>query len=73
MVGRGTRLSPDLLGPGQHKTHFIIFDFCENFEFFGVNPEGVVAGKAKSLSASLFETRLILTQQLARHAEPERW
>ena len=27
MIGRGTRLCPDLFGPGQDKTHFFIFDF----------------------------------------------
>jgi len=70
MVGRGTRLSPDLFGPGDDKTHFIIFDFCENLEFFGVHPQGVETGKAKSLSASLFEARLILTQLLSRQSEP---
>jgi type I restriction enzyme R subunit len=34
MVGRGTRLCPDVFGPGQHKTEFLIFDFCQNLEFF---------------------------------------
>ena len=28
MLGRGTRLCPDLFGPGDDKTHFLIFDFC---------------------------------------------
>src|SRR5690606_2133986 len=32
MIGRGTRLCPDLFGPGQDKTEFHIFDFCGNFE-----------------------------------------
>ena len=39
MIGRGTRLCPDLFGPGQHKEHFLVFDFCQNFEFFNQNPE----------------------------------
>ena len=30
MVGRGTRLSRDLFGPGQHKEFFTIFDYCQN-------------------------------------------
>ena len=33
MIGRGTRLRPDLFGPGRHKEHFLVFDFCQNFEF----------------------------------------
>ncbi|MFV3255017.1 helicase-related protein, partial [Klebsiella pneumoniae] len=39
MIGRGTRLCPDLFGIGQDKTHFLIFDYCGNFEFFRENPK----------------------------------
>ena len=38
MVGRGTRLRPDLFGPGQPKEFFYIFDYCQNLEFFSQNP-----------------------------------
>jgi len=38
MLGRGTRLCPDLFGPGRDKDHFRIFDYCGNFEYFGQNP-----------------------------------
>ena len=34
MVGRGTRLCPDLFGPGQDKEFFYLFDYCQNLEFF---------------------------------------
>ena len=34
MIGRGTRLCPDLFGPGEDKEYFLIFDFCGNLEFF---------------------------------------
>ncbi len=37
MIGRGTRLCPDLFGPGKHKDHFLVFDFCQNLEFFNQN------------------------------------
>jgi type I restriction enzyme R subunit len=37
MIGRGTRLRPDLFGPGRHKEHFFVFDFCQNFEFFNLS------------------------------------
>ena len=34
MIGRGTRLCPDLFGPGEDKEDFYVFDFCQNLEFF---------------------------------------
>ena len=34
MIGRGTRLSPDLFGPGMDKQGFLIFDYFDNFRFF---------------------------------------
>ena len=34
MIGRGTRLCPDLFGPGEDKEYFYVFDFCQNLEFF---------------------------------------
>src|SRR5690606_20323157 len=34
MIGRGTRLRPDLFGPGMDKECFMIFDICDNFSFF---------------------------------------
>ena len=33
MLGRGTRLSPDIFGPGDDKKHFVCFDWCGNFEY----------------------------------------
>ena len=39
MIGRGTRLMPDIFGPGQDKSEFLVFDFCQNFEFFNQNPK----------------------------------
>ncbi len=32
MIGRGTRLRPDLFGPGKDKTYFAIFDYCGKLE-----------------------------------------
>ncbi len=34
MIGRGTRLSPDVFGPGEDKRGFLIFDYFDNFEYF---------------------------------------
>ena len=58
MMGRGTRLCENLFGPGQHKEFFRVFDYCQNLEFFGANPEMKEAGTAKSLSERLFAARL---------------
>ncbi|WP_348524583.1 DEAD/DEAH box helicase family protein [Mesorhizobium sp. LNJC394B00] len=64
MMGRGTRLCPDLFGPGQDKEFFRVFDYCQNLEFFGSNPELKEASTAKSLSARLFAARLDLVRAL---------
>ena len=34
MVGRGTRLSPNVFGPGMDKQGFLIFDYYDNFRYF---------------------------------------
>ncbi|QEW00352.1 DUF4145 domain-containing protein [Microbacterium caowuchunii] len=50
MVGRGTRLRPDLYGPGDDKRDFVIFDVCGNIDFF--NEELPEASIPRSLSLS---------------------
>jgi len=60
MIGRGTRLCEDLFAVGEDKKEFVIFDFCENFEFFNANPKGTDSINSKSLSQRLFELRLRL-------------
>ena len=70
MMGRGTRLCPDLFGPGQDKEFFRVFDYCQNLEFFGANPELKEASAAKSLSERLFAARLDLVRALdEKHGE----
>ena len=64
MIGRGTRLREDLFGPSQDKRHFLIFDYCGNFEFFEQNPEGFDTLKSASVSAQIFEKRLLLAAKL---------
>ena len=71
MIGRGTRLCPDLFGPGRDKKEFVIFDFCENFEFFGQKPEGIDGNQGKSVTVRLFEQRLKLIFFLQKRHEPE--
>ncbi|AEA43696.1 DEAD/DEAH box helicase family protein [Fluviicola taffensis] len=64
MIGRGSRLRPDLFGPENDKTHFLIFDLCGNFEFFTENPQGIEGSHQKSLSEVVFNLRLQLAQYL---------
>jgi type I restriction enzyme R subunit len=69
MMGRGTRLCEDLFGPGQHKEFFLVFDYCQNLEFFGANPELKEASTAKSLSERLFAARIDLVRALDEKGE----
>ncbi|GDY23323.1 restriction endonuclease subunit R [Verrucomicrobiota bacterium] len=66
MVGRGTRLCPDLFAPGKHKEFFYIFDYCQNLEFFSQNPETTEGALGESLGKRLFKTRLELLGELDR-------
>jgi len=64
MLGRGTRLCPDLFGPGRHKDRFLVFDFCQNFEFFNQNPAVTEGALGASLGEKLFRARLDLVGEL---------
>lgn len=70
MIGRGTRLCPDLFGPGRHKQDFLVFDFCGNLEFFSQDLPGSLGQVQKSLSQRIFEARLGLVTALGDD-EPE--
>ena len=69
MVGRGTRLCPDLFGPGQHKTGFYLFDYCQNLEFFAQNPGATAGVSPESLSSRLFGARVQLVATLDSRLE----
>jgi len=64
MIGRGTRLCEDLYAPGEDKEDFLIFDYCDNFEFFDKHPEGFQPSVQESLSSKLFKNRLYLVGNL---------
>ena len=64
MLGRGTRLCPDLFGPDEHKTHFNVFDFCGNLEYFSQPLVPAEKSSGKSLGEILFSARLELLQTL---------
>lgn len=52
MIGRGTRLCPNLLD-GKDKEKFYIFDFCGNFDFFRLN-KGKATKNQLSIQGSIF-------------------
>jgi type I restriction enzyme, R subunit len=64
MIGRGTRLCPDLFGPGDDKKDFRVFDFCFNFDFFNENPDGIEGSGGAPLGTRLFQTRVQLLGHL---------
>lgn len=64
MIGRGTRLCPDLLGAGLDKERFLIFDFCNNFEYFRVNTNGSEAGIQETLCEKIYNTKTLICREL---------
>lgn len=69
MLGRGTRLRPDLFGPGLRKEFFYVFDFCMNFEFFKQNVKPNDPSIAESLAKRLFSGRVELLDELKQRGE----
>ena len=69
MIGRGTRLCPDVFGPGQAKEHFLIFDVCGNFEFFDEYQEGTEGKLTQPISQQIFNTRLAVARLLLETGE----
>ncbi|MEW8333864.1 MAG: DEAD/DEAH box helicase family protein [Candidatus Thiodiazotropha sp.] len=69
MLGRGTRLNPDLFAPGDDKVFFKVFDCCKNFEYFEMNPEGAKDSSDKHLSQVIFEKRLQLSDKLKQNED----
>ena len=73
MIGRGTRLCPGIFGipedendKTKDKSCFLIFDYCSNFEFFDVNPEGFEAKLPKSIAQRIMEARLKIVMAFDR-------
>ncbi len=65
MIGRGTRLCPDLFGPGDDKKDFLIFDACGNIEYFNQDIPTSTGAVGESLRMRLFKERLTLILELA--------
>ena len=70
MIGRGTRLCPELeCVDGQNgeytgKKYFYIFDYCGNFAFFRENQNGIEGHEVHSVTQAIFEKQLDLIQEL---------
>ena len=66
MIGRGTRLCPNLCcsdaesGSYQDKKYFYIFDYLRNFEFFRTHQDGIEGGETLSNAESVFGRRVRL-------------
>lgn len=71
MIGRGTRLCEDVFGPEMPKTHFLIFDVCQNFDFFEVHKKGKEGSGGKSMTQAIFDARLQLSRLLAETGKVE--
>ena len=76
MIGRGTRLRPNLFGPGtvenpraDDKTRFLIMDYCGNLDFFAANPGGKITRQPEPLSSRLFKAALALSERLKKEGE----
>lgn len=72
MIGRGTRLCKDLFSPGEDKEFFYVFDYCQNLEYFRVNPPESGGSTTPSLSQRLFARRLELVADLDAIATAEK-
>ena len=66
MIGRGTRLCPDLFAPGQDKTEFNVFDYCGNLEYFNSDLVGADGSSGASIGERLFGTRVELISAMDR-------
>lgn len=73
MIGRGTRLCANLFGPNRDKDHFLVFDLCQNVEFFNQDLARAEPRLPPSLGERIFQRRadliLSLDQQYG-HTEP---
>lgn len=60
MIGRGTRLlEPKKMKPWcKKKDKFLIIDCWENFEYFQMNPTGIIDKQSKPLPVRLFEAKM---------------
>lgn len=74
MIGRGTRLAPNLgcvdsmNGEYLGKKYFMIFDYCGNFEYFRQKPNGFEGSDTKSLTENIFGKKIRLAVAMQESA-----
>ena len=66
MIGRGTRPCKNIFAPGKDKTEFRIFDYCDNFKFFGQQKHDVEVEKSLSVSQQAFAARVGILVELQK-------
>ena len=66
MIGRGTRPCKNVFAPGKDKTEFRIFDYCDNFKFFGQQKPETEAVKTLSISQQAFAARVGILVELQK-------
>ncbi|WP_418697733.1 DEAD/DEAH box helicase family protein [Bacteroides sp.] len=78
MIGRGTRLCPAIFGipndendKSKDKKEFLIFDYCQNFEFFDVSPDGYENRLPKSVAQRTLECQINLVQAICSDFTPQ--
>lgn len=71
MIGRGTRLAPNLFGEGKNKENFYIFDHCQNFEYFNQTTAPAEPKSQGSLSSKIFGKRVELIDSIRKTPERE--
>ncbi|MGO5010651.1 DEAD/DEAH box helicase family protein [Niallia sp. Sow4_A1] len=64
MIGRGTRLCPNLFGVGEDKEYFLIFDYLRNFEFFRENQKGIEGKLSVGLTERIFNLKVDIIKEL---------
>lgn len=74
MIGRGTRLRPNLFGSERDKKNFLIIDHWNNFSYFEMKPEGKEPSVSRSIPEQLFQAKLdkakvVLSQSLEKLKE----
>ncbi len=69
MLGRGTRLCPNLFGPGKDKKSFRIFDHWGNFERFEIERPEADPAPSKSVMQLVFEARVNLAETALAKAD----
>jgi len=64
MIGRGTRLCENLLGEGQDKEKFYVFDFCNNIDFFSADNKGLESGIQENFNEKIYNLKMMISREL---------